>query len=355
MPDPYVSEMKYLGGATLDFVEVAVDAGTDVSDIFVTIYNPNGSVRTVNGLGSSVTTQYGKDIYVISTSTSGTFNGLNKSGGVALEQGGSLLSFSSFDDGAVVNATSGIASGQSSTQVGSAGAGSSLETLDGGATYTTQTSPTSGAIPCFCAGTLIETEDGPIPVEDLPVGIRLLAHDGAWHQLRLRMHRKIDARDLAKNPKLKPVRIRTGALGAGLPERDLWVSRQHRMLTRSPIAKRMFGDDEVLIAAIHLTGLRGVEIASEVSSIEYVHLLLDDHAIVLAEGAGTESLLVTQSSLAALGPDATREIADLFPLLLDAGAGMTPTCPIPKGAAQKQLVGRHAKNNKMICTPRAHV
>ena len=30
MPDPYLSEIKYLGSATQDFVEIAVDAGADV-------------------------------------------------------------------------------------------------------------------------------------------------------------------------------------------------------------------------------------------------------------------------------------------------------------------------------------
>ena len=49
-----------------------------------------------------------------------------------------------------------------------------------------------------------------------------------------------------------------GALGNGLPRRDLLVSRQHRMLVRSSIAGRMFGDKEVLVAAHHLTALPGV-------------------------------------------------------------------------------------------------
>ncbi|MFT4743447.1 MAG: hypothetical protein ACI91Z_001422 [Yoonia sp.] len=102
MPDPYVSEVKYQGGPSLDFVEIAVDAGTDVSSIFVTIYNPDGSVRSVNALGTSVGTQFGQDIYVIDTATSGTFNGLHKFGGVALEQDGTLVSFISFDNGSPI-------------------------------------------------------------------------------------------------------------------------------------------------------------------------------------------------------------------------------------------------------------
>ena len=53
----------------------------------------------------------------------------------------------------------------------------------------------------------------------------------------------------AINPKLKPIQITAGSLGRGLPTNDLIVSQQHRMLVHSSIAKRMFGKNEVLIAA----------------------------------------------------------------------------------------------------------
>ncbi len=50
MPDPYFSEIKYLGGRNLDFIEVAVDANTDVSDLVITIYLADGTTRTTNTL-----------------------------------------------------------------------------------------------------------------------------------------------------------------------------------------------------------------------------------------------------------------------------------------------------------------
>ena len=51
-------------------------------------------------------------------------------------------------------------------------------------------------------------------------------------------------------PKVQPVRILAGALGHGMPQRDLLVSRQHRMLVSSAICERMFGLEQVLVSAI---------------------------------------------------------------------------------------------------------
>jgi len=91
----------------LDFVEIAVDEGTNVSNITVTIYNSNGSIRSVNALETYVSTNAGRDVYIISTASSSTFNGLNKAGAVALSDNGTVVQFISFDDGAPVTATEG--------------------------------------------------------------------------------------------------------------------------------------------------------------------------------------------------------------------------------------------------------
>lgn len=345
MATPYISEVKYLGGAHLDFIEIVVDAGTDISDIFVTVYNPDGTVRTVNPLGTLVTTISGKDVYVLDTVTSATFNGLHKNGAVALEQGGSLLSFSSFG-GNTVTASGGIAAGQTSTSIGSAGAGESLETSDGGATYFTQTTPNSGSVPCLCAGTRIATVRGSVPVEDLQPGDRVITADGPPAVLRRVMSRKIPARKLARNPKLLPVRISAGALGPGIPSRDIWASRQHRFLVSSPVVKRMLGQQEALLAAIRLTQLKGVFVDAKAQDVTYFHLIFDQHQIVFADGAATESLLLAPGTLVALGSDVAAEILTLFTEFGGTSQPMPACRPIPKIRLQKKIVTRHLKNNK---------
>lgn len=350
MSDPYISEVKYLGAAKVDFIEIAVDAGTDVSDLTVTIYNASGTVRSTNSLsGSSFNTMSGKDVYVIEQATSSTFSGLHKFGGVALSENGTVYQFISFqDNGATINARAGAANGLTSTDVGLAGSGQSLETRDGGATYSTQADPTKGSIPCLTRGTRIRTDQGMVKVEDLTPGMRLETIDGTFAPLRLVLKTCVSRKDLIKDAHLAPVRISAGALGVGLPTCDLLVSRQHRMLVSSGIAQRMFGEASVLVAAVRLTELPGIFVDTDVPGVEYFHLLLDQHHIIFAEGAPTESFFVGDQIKSTLSQEVRQEIHRLFPETAEPGHSDIPARPIPQREQQKRLIARHAKNARDV-------
>ena len=349
MPAPYLSELRYLGAGSTDFVEVAVDAGTDVSDFFVTIYRANGSIRTSDSLdGVSFTTVAGKDVYVIER-TGFNFNGYSATEAVSLSEGTTVHSFVSFSDTAVtVTATTGPANGLTSTEIGVAGTGTSLETTDDGATYYTQATPNSGTIPCLVNGTLVQTEHGNLLVEDLRAGMLLQTMDDTFKPLRKLLSKSVTAAQMCANPKLYPIRICAHALGNGLPKRDLLVSRQHRMLVESQIVKRMFGQDCVLIPAVKLLALPGVYIDHSPESVTYFHLLMDAHEVIYAEGAPTESLLLGAEALKALSGDVLEEIRTLFPNILCAASDLSTAKLIPRNQQQKNLIARHVKNNVAV-------
>ncbi|MBL4628112.1 MAG: Hint domain-containing protein [Roseicyclus sp.] len=346
MPDPYFSELKYLGGPSLDFIEVVVDAGADVSNLVVTIYHAGGTVRSSNAIsGLTKTTIAGKDIYIIELGAPASFTGLGKTNGISLSDSGTVYAFNSFtDNAAAVTATAGPANGLTSDEIGIAGSGSSLESNDGGATYTVQPTPTPGSIPCLVAGTNIQTADGVMRVEDLQSGTKILTMDGTCKPLLKSMSKSVSARDMERNPKLYPVRICAGALGQGLPTRDLLVSRQHRMLVASPIVKRMFDTTHVLVAAIKLVGLPGIFVDTSHPSVQYFHLLFDRHEVIYAEGAPTESLLLGREAIKALPDDVVAEVQAIFPdfaaPLHDAGFSHL----IPSEKRQSRLVARHVVN-----------
>lgn len=196
---------------------------------------------------------------------------------------------------------------------------------------------------CFCKGTLIRTAWDSRPIETLRTGDMLATFSGL-KPLRWIGKRVISVDELVADPKLSPVRIKAGALGAGLPHKTLRVSRQHRMLARSPLVERMFGTPEVLVSANKLVGLPGISFDTSVKEISYYHMLFDAHEIVWANDTPSESLLATDRSLMALSPAARAELRRSFPHLMNQhSARMIP--PLPK---QKRLAERMRKNRRPV-------
>lgn len=200
--------------------------------------------------------------------------------------------------------------------------------------------------PCLVKGTLVKTQDGDVKVEDLRDGMTLLGEDGRALVLRMILHTTIDARDLERNPKLAPIRIVAGALGQGLPRRDLLVSRQHRMVVSAPVVAQMFDNDEVLVPAAKLLPLPGIYVDTSLKDVTYFHLVFDDHEIIYAEGAPTESLFTGPEALASVSDEAREELLALFPELAKNLDAMIPARSIPKDIRQKKLVARLERNSK---------
>ncbi|WP_299605848.1 Hint domain-containing protein [uncultured Tateyamaria sp.] len=173
---------------------------------------------------------------------------------------------------------------------------------------------------CFTPGTRIATPKGEIAVERLKTGDKVITRDNGAQTLRWVGRRDLTPDEMRMNAAFQPVLIRAGALGKELPERDMLVSPQHRMLVKSDLAEMMFQEREVLIAAKHLTGLDGVD-QVETGAVSYLHLMFDQHEVVLAEGAWSESFQPGDHSLRGIGAEQRQEILTLFPEL-DTLAGL---------------------------------
>ncbi len=172
-------------------------------------------------------------------------------------------------------------------------------------------------VPCFTPGTLIATAAGEMPVEELREGMRVITRDHGYRRVAWIGRRQVAADWLARAPHLAPIRIARGALGNGLPERDLLVSPNHRMLLAEPAVITGFGEPEVLVAAKHLVGRPGITRAP-VRQVTYLHLLFESHEIIRADGAWSESFHPGEHILGGLGDDQRAEILTLFPQLRDA-------------------------------------
>jgi len=170
-------------------------------------------------------------------------------------------------------------------------------------------------IPCFTPGTRIATPQGERLVEDLQPGDRVITRDNGIQEIKWVGRKDVAASELDRNAHLRPILIRKGALGNGLPEHDLLVSPNHRVLVSNDKTALYFEEREVLVAAKHLTGLPGVD---EVDSlgVSYIHIMFDRHEVVLSNGAWTESFQPGDHSLKGIGNAQRTELFELFPELV---------------------------------------
>ncbi|WBU56067.1 Hint domain-containing protein [Paracoccus sediminicola] len=203
------------------------------------------------------------------------------------------------------------------------------------------------SVVCFSADAAISTSRGDRRAGDLKIGDIVHTSDAGPQPIRWIGKRHLGAGELAENPHLRPIRIRKGALGQGLPHNDLCLSPQHRVLVRSKIAHRMFGAREVLVAAKQLCQIDGIDIAEDMEEVTYVHFLFDDHQIVLANGAEAESLHTGPEALKSIGPAAVEEVFAIFPELRH-GSERDAARILASGRKGRKLAVRHAEHNQPL-------
>jgi hypothetical protein len=142
--------------------------------------------------------------------------------------------------------------------------------------------------PCYAAGTRLLTDRGAVAVEKLQVGDDLVMASGAQRPVRWLGSRRLDCARHPHPSAVWPIRIQGGAFADGVPARDLWVSPGHAILV-----------EDVLIQAEKL--VNGATIVQvPLASVEYWHVELDSHDVLLAEGLAAESYLDTGNRAAFL-------------------------------------------------------
>ena len=138
---------------------------------------------------------------------------------------------------------------------------------------------------CYARGTMIRTPNGEQPVEKLRRGSRVITLvDGeeVTQTVRWLGHRRIDLTSHPRPETVAPIRIERGAFADNVPHRDLLLSPDHAVYL-----------DGVLICARQLVNGSTIRREKGWSSVDYYHVELNEHAILLAEGLPAESYLDT--------------------------------------------------------------
>jgi peroxidase len=190
------------------------------------------------------------------------------------------------------------------------------------------------SVTCFTAGTRIITARGMRLIDDLQIGDLVYTLDAGMQPIRW-----IGRTTVPATRNNAPIQIAAGALGNARP---LQVSPQHRMLVSDWRSELVCGTDEVLVAAKHL--INDLSIRQVMGgTVDYIHILFDDHQIVMAEGIASESFHPGRVGLGAMAEAARQELLGLFPQLAADLDGFGPAARYSAKASEAILIARLAR------------
>ncbi len=181
-------------------------------------------------------------------------------------------------------------------------------------------------IPCIVAGTQITTPRGPRAVERLEPGDLVTLADGRTVPVVWSGARYVSPQELSRSAKLRPVQIRAGALG------------EHDTVSLSPLHSVFVpeGPRGALARARHLadSGWSGARRYAPVQGVTYVHILLEEHGLLLANGLAVESFWLGPFGFASLAPTNRLSLLCKRPDLAPALLGQTSVAEVygPKAA-----------------------
>jgi O-antigen biosynthesis protein len=135
-------------------------------------------------------------------------------------------------------------------------------------------------VACYCRGTHILTQSGDVRVEDLKIGDDVATRAGAFRPIKWIGKRSYSGRFAAGQKHILPICFKAGSLADNAPRRDLWISPHHAMYLEG-----------VLIEAKDLVNDVSIVQAEHVESVEYFHIELDTHDVIIAEGALSETFV----------------------------------------------------------------
>ncbi|MFW6684489.1 Hint domain-containing protein [Komagataeibacter intermedius] len=144
----------------------------------------------------------------------------------------------------------------------------------------------NGVLVCFLAGSMIATPDGAIAVEKIKENDTVLALVNGQHVPRTvvwagKAQASVRA-GVADDEAGYPVRIRQNAISDGVPYKDMLITTEHCL----------FFNGRFIPARMLVNG-RSVLYDYSITSYEYYHIELEEHAIIMADGMLTESYLDT--------------------------------------------------------------
>lgn len=159
---------------------------------------------------------------------------------------------------------------------------------------------------------MIETEDGPLPLDWIACGDRVLTRDSGFQVVRWISRTQLDISFLHKYPEVCPVTVTAGAFGPQSPEYDLVMSPSQL------VPLRRSDGSEVLVSADVVGEPIYPSLRPQTERFTYMNVLLDSHSLVRVDGAWVGSLFTADLG----SDDETLGVMEPFAPILDRAAAL---------------------------------
>ena len=168
----------------------------------------------------------------------------------------------------------------------------------------------------LCAGANLRTPCGPRRVEFLRAGDLIVTRDNGLQPVRMVWTRTVTAAEIAADPSLAPIVLRTRAIGPMMPQRDLSVAPAHRLLIPGWRLEGEADNEACLVPARDISDLNdSIYVDRAPDEVTYYNIVFDEHQVFCANGLPVESFSPTTANLKETPRAVCDDLKKIFPEL----------------------------------------
>lgn len=172
----------------------------------------------------------------------------------------------------------------------------------------------------------LRTPCGGRRAENIRKGDLIVTRDNGLQAVRMVWTRRVTAAEIAADPSLAPVRLKPRSIGPMMPQRDLMVAPDHKVLVPGYRLADMPDTASYLIRA------RDVAEASDkafqdrgTGDVTYYNIVFDTHQVFCADGLPVESYAPTDETVGALDAATRADLEATLRMAPEVGGRETAT------------------------------
>ena len=187
-------------------------------------------------------------------------------------------------------------------------------------TYLKKVEGEAGLAQSFAGGIVeganVRTPCGPRRVELVRPGDLIVTRDNGLQPVRMVWSRELSSAQMAACPDLAPIRLKPRALGPMMPQKDVCLAPDHRVLVPG---YRLAGQENTKSCLVEARELAGASDAAYVDrsadGLRCITLVFDTHQVFCVNGLPVESFLPSAGAVSNLSEDLRDDLVRRFPQL----------------------------------------